>query len=216
MRRKRPGNHVDGAEKRLGLAYDVQPLDVLEGLELGPDVVAVDDLDIARHRPHVGVPEVVHGVAKRVGRQPGVGVHGHDDGRLGTADSEIQRVGFSAVLLPEHRNVDPVMVPLQLLEALEGVIDGAVIHHDDLVIGIAKLQQRGNRRLDDLALVIGGKDDGDEWIGPLVLLPRQLALVQIAEPDQDEVPQNQDQQESHQGDDQCRHEEWSDHGRVAE
>lgn len=108
------------------------------------------------------------------------------------------------------------MVPLQLLEALEGVIDGAVIHHDDLVIGIAKLQQRGNRRLDDLALVIGGKDDGDEWIGPLVLLPRQLALVQIAEPDQDEVPQNQDQQESHQGDDQCRHEEWSDHGRVAE
>ena len=191
----RSGDDVDRPPKRLRIADDVEALDVFERLQFGPDVVAIDDFDVPRHGADGLVREVANGVPQRVGREARVAVHADHDRRIGAADAVIERVRLAAVLLAIDRDLDAVMIALELFHLHVRGVGRAVVDGDDLVIRIAQLEQRGQRGANDALLVVRRHDDREEGIRFARLLRGKLALMQIAEPDHHEMPQKEQQKE---------------------
>ena len=197
-----PGDDVHRSDETLRPAGHVEPLDVFECLKPREQSLPVGHLHIAGHRTHRGVGETTHGGHERPGIHPRIRIHAEDERVSGLGDSDVQRRGLAAVPLRDQAHVDATPAAFPSRGDLCRIVRRAVIHDHDLEHRIVHLEKALDRRIENCALVVGRHDDGDRGQFVRRLAPSHVLLrvLQVAEPEEGEVPHVQDRQEDDQAD----------------
>ena len=134
-------NHRYDVEQVQGPALEVLAGDVFECLPPRPQVHAVANLGIARHRPDLRILEVRDQLRNRVHRDDGVGVDAHVNLFINAIERVIERCGLAAIRLFQHLYAaSPDFGCIGLARHFGSAILRAVIDHDYMQIVVVRIQ----------------------------------------------------------------------------
>ena len=172
-----------------------------------PQRAAVHHLHVPGNGANARVAEVTHRQPECVAGQTRVRVHAQHERGRGGRQPGVQRARLAGVGLANDAHRRRAVRSLERARPLVRVIGRSIVDHEDLVRVPLELEQTGDSRLDDGTLVVRRHEDRDGGIRTRdEERGRRVDVVQVAEPQQHHVSDDQENQEGEQeGDAEAQH-----------
>src|SRR5262249_36694006 len=144
---ERAGYDRDAVQQIEGALLHVLAGDVFESLPASEPARTISDFDVASDRSDFRIGKMTDQAAYGVGLDFGIGVDGNDDFALRPCHRVVQRSGFAAVDLMNDLNAR--LGAEVAVEQGGGAVARAIVHHDDVHVGIIRRENRSHRLYDN-------------------------------------------------------------------